>query len=141
MNILHAIISRPGDNYCAFITEDVGAIGGVGNTIAEVKKSLYEGLDIMLEEYRNHPDWEMPELLKGDIEIVFQMDVISFLEYYAGILSKSGLEKITGINQKQLGHYASGLSKPRAKQRARIEAGLHRLGEELLSIRFDSDSN
>ena len=141
MNTLHAIISRPGNNYCAFIVEDVGAIGGVGDTISDVKKSLYEGLDIVLEEYRNNPDWEMPELLKGDIEIVFRMDVISFLEYYSGILSKSGLQRITGINQKQLGHYASGLSKPRAKQRARIEAGLHRLGEELLSIRFDSDSN
>ncbi len=78
----------------------------------------------------------MPELLKGDVEIVFSMDVLSFLEYYAGILSKSGLQRITGINQKQLGHYASGLSKPRPKQKARIEAGLHRLGEELLSIRF-----
>lgn len=141
MNTLHAIISRPGNNYCAFIVEDVGAIGGVGDTISEVKKSLYEGLELVLEEYRNNPDWEMPELLKGDVEIVFQMDVISFLEYYSGILSKSGLQRITGINQKQLGHYASGFSKPRAKQKARIEAGLHRLGEELLSIRFDSDSN
>lgn len=141
MATLHAIIERAGNNYDAYVKEDVGLICGIGDTISEVKKSLYEGLEIMLEEYRDNPDWEMPELLKGDVEIVFQMDVISFLEYYSGILSKSGLQKITGINQKQLGHYASGLSKPRAKQRARIEAGLHRLGEELLSIRFDSDSN
>ena len=88
-----------------------------------------------------HPEYSLPEELKGEYEVVFSMDVLSFLEYYSGILSKSGLQRITGINQKQLGHYASGLSKPRAKQRARIEAGLHRLGEELLSIRFDSDSN
>ena len=141
MGTLHAVIERSKTNYWSYVEEDVGLICGAGDSLSEVKKSLYEGLDIMLEEYRNNPDWEMPELLKGDIEIVFQMDVISFLEYYAGILSKSGLQRITGINQKQLGHYASGLSKPRAKQRARIEAGLHRLGEELLSIRFDSDSN
>jgi len=41
---------------------------------------------------------------------------------------------MTGINQKQLHHYASGLKKPRQEQRKKIETALHKLGEELLAI-------
>lgn len=44
------------------------------------------------------------------------------------------LEKLTGINQKQIHHYASGLRKPREQQRRKIAEALHQLGEELLSI-------
>ncbi len=140
MTTLNAIIERGNHNYGAYLKEIDGIIG-IGDTLQEVKKSLLESIDIIIEECAMHPEYSLPKELEGEYEVVFSMDVLSFLEYYAGILSKSGLQRITGINQKQLGHYASGLSKPRAKQRARIEAGLHRLGEELLSIRFDSDSN
>lgn len=140
MTTLHAIITRSENNYGAYLKEVDGIIG-IGETLQEVKNSLLESIDITIEECAMNPEYVLPEEFKGDYEVVFSMDVLSFMEYYAGILSKAGLQRITGINQKQLGHYASGLSKPRAKQRARIEAGLHRLGEELLSIRFDSDSN
>jgi predicted RNase H-like HicB family nuclease len=140
MTTLHAIILRSENNYGAYLKEVDGIIG-IGDTLQEVKKSLLESIDITIEECAMNPEYVLPEEFKGDYEVVFSMDVLSFMEYYAGILSNAGLQRITGINQKQLGHYASGLSKPRAKQRARIEAGLHRLGEELLSIRFDSDSN
>ena len=140
MTTLHAIITRSENNYGAYL-EEVDGIIGIGDTLQEVKKSLLESIDITIEECAMNPEYVLPEEFKGDYEVVFSMDVLSFMEYYAGILSKAGLQRITGINQKQLGHYASGLSKPRAKQRARIEAGLHRLGEELLSIRFDSESN
>ena len=48
--------------------------------------------------------------------------------------SAIALSRITGINYRQLWHYASGMCKPRPAQRKRIEDGLHRLGHELLSI-------
>ena len=53
---------------------------------------------------------------------------------YEGIFTKSGLERLTGINQKQLWHYANGVSKPRPAQRRKIEDALHRLGSELVSL-------
>ena len=48
--------------------------------------------------------------------------------------TKAGLERITGINQKQLWHYASGTRNPRPEQSIKIESALHRLGEELIAI-------
>ena len=43
-------------------------------------------------------------------------------------------KKLTGINQKQLWHYAKGISKPRQEQRRKIENALHKLGSELVSL-------
>jgi hypothetical protein len=77
---------------------------------------------------------EVPEELNGDYEIRFSMDVKSLLTYYEGIFTKSGLERLTGINQKQLWHYAKGKSIPRRAQVEKIEKALHRLGAELLSV-------
>ena len=62
------------------------------------------------------------------------MDVKSLLTIYKGIFSKSGLERLTGINQKQLWHYANGTSQPRRTQVLKLENALHRLGAELLSL-------
>ena len=53
---------------------------------------------------------------------------------YCKIFTKSALEHLTGINQKQLWHYANGLSKPRPAQVKKIERALHQLGEELISL-------
>jgi predicted transcriptional regulator len=53
---------------------------------------------------------------------------------YKGIFTRAALERITGINQTQLGHYAAGRSKPRIMQVKKIEKALHELGEELSTI-------
>lgn len=77
---------------------------------------------------------EIPEELKGEYEISFRMDDKSLLEFYFEIFTKSGLERITGINQKQLWHYASGLRNPRSEQAQKLESVLHKFGQELISI-------
>ena len=74
--------------------------------------------------------------LQGDMEIEWVFDVQSFLQYYSGIFTKAALERITGINQKQLGHYASGLKKPRRAQVEKIENALRGFIEEMGSIHF-----
>ena len=54
----------------------------------------------------------------------------------SGKPSLSGLEKITGINQKQLWSYLNGTkrTKQRKAQRERIENGLRRFSREMSSI-------
>ncbi len=41
--------------------------------------------------------------------------------------AKPALEKLTGINQKQLWHYEMGKSKPRRERMEKIQKALHRL--------------
>lgn len=79
---------------------------------------------------------DVPQVLAGQYKIVFELDIQSLLMIYEGIFTKSGLEKLTGINQKQLWHYAKGISKPRQAQKQKIENALHRLGSELMSLSF-----
>ena len=58
----------------------------------------------------------------------------SLLLYYQGIFSFSALQTITGINQKQLAHYAAGRSKPRPQQAEKIANGLHALAKDLMAV-------
>lgn len=75
-----------------------------------------------------------PDVFDRPFEIVYKFNVQALLDYYRGIFSFAALEHITGINQKQLAHYASGRSKPRKRQAEKISAGLHRLAHELMTV-------
>ena len=75
-----------------------------------------------------------PSVFDGEYELIFKFDVRSLLEYYRGIFSFASLQLITGINQKQLAHYAAGISKPRQTQAEKIANGLHRLADELQMV-------
>jgi hypothetical protein len=65
---------------------------------------------------------------------VCKFDTESLLQYYKGIFNAPAFERLTGINQKQIHHYSSGLKNPREAQKKKIEKALHDLGEELLAV-------
>ena len=115
---------------------NVDGVSGAGNTIEECKANVLEGLRLMIkyssQSYCKAPKW----LVDGDYEIEYQYDTQSILSHYADVFSKPALEKLTGINQKQLHHYATGLKKPREAQRKKIETALHALGKELLTVKL-----
>lgn len=89
-----------------------------------------ESIDFYVEAAREDGE-SYPSVFDGEYELVFKFDVRTLLEYYRGIFSFSALQTITGINQKQLAHYASGISTPRPRQAEKIARGLHRLADEL----------
>lgn len=119
-----AIIERSKDAYWAYIPELEG-VSGVGETVQEAKQSMLDGLSLQ-QELGNLP-FEVYEL-------EYHFDVMSLLNYFKGILSNAAFERISGINQMQMSHYATGLKKPRKAQLQKIEKALHRLGDELKSI-------
>lgn len=132
MKQLMVMIERAADNYSAYI-ENVDGVIAVGSSIDEIKINMLESINAFIDECVEL-GCEIPDELKGDYELVFKMDVQSFFDFYKGIFTKSGMEKLTGINQKQLWHYASGSSKPRQEQIIKIENALHKLGTELVSV-------
>ncbi len=75
-----------------------------------------------------------PSVFDNDYELLFKMDIQSLLYCYDKILTRAALSRMTGINQRQLGHYICGRSKPRKPQSERIVNALHELGKELQSI-------
>jgi hypothetical protein len=71
-----------------------------------------------------------------DLEFVFKYDVSSFLQYYSGILTLTGLEVVTGVNKGQLSHYSTGHRKPSQKTIEKIEKKLQAFGQELSQVHF-----
>lgn len=132
MKSLTVIIEKAEDNYSAYI-KDIDGIIATGKSVDEIKCGIVESINALKEDC-NEFGGEIPEELSEDYELVFKMDVRSLLNFYSHVFTKSGLERITGINQKQLWHYASGTRTPRPEQSIKLETALHKLGEELLAI-------
>ena len=130
MKTLKIIIERSADMFGAY-AENVEGIYGGGDTVADAKQSILDAIEIMKKEFT--PE-NIPTILKGKYEIKYFFDVESLLNYYKGIFTNAALEKITGINQRQLQHYSSGLKRPRKPQLKKIEEGLHRLATELQAV-------
>ncbi|MCF8370559.1 MAG: type II toxin-antitoxin system HicB family antitoxin [Bacteroidales bacterium] len=127
MKTIRIVIEKSSDHYSAY-ADNVEGIFGAGDTVAECKQSVLDAIDLM-KEYNE----KIPQVLQEEYQLTYHFDSVSFLNYYKGILSNSALERLTGINQKQMQHYASGLRKPREAQRQKITNALHKLGEELLA--------
>ena len=119
-----AIIERSKDAYWAYIPELEG-VSGVGESVQEAKQSMLDGLGLQQ---------ELGNLSVQEYLIDYHFDVVSLLNYFKGILTNAAFERLTGINQLQMSHYANGLKKPRKAQRQKIEKALHQLGEDLRSI-------
>lgn len=130
MKTVKIIIEKTADGYTAYAHNAAG-IYGAGETPEEAKQSILESISLLKE--LNEPE-HIPAILRSHYTLSFQFDAESLLNYYKGIFTNAGLERLTGINQKQLQHYGSGLKKPRENQRRKIESALHKLGSELLSV-------
>lgn len=118
------------DSFGAF-AENADGIWGAGNSAAETKRDVLEAIRMIKE---NLPEEKWPEILKKDYSIEWKYDTQSLLQYYSGVFTNAALERLTGINQKQLWNYANGVSKPREAARRKIENALHSLGEELITL-------
>lgn len=128
MKTITIIVERASDGtFGAYSNE--APIFAMGDTMQELKQSVDDAIDSIIE-YTP----EDAKVFREEYEIKYKFDTESLLQYYKGILGNPALEKLTGINQKQIHHYATGLKKPRKEQRQKIQEGLHKLGNELLAI-------
>ena len=131
---LKAVIEFADNNYTAYLA-DIDVIIGIGDTLDDVKKSLEESIAFTLEE-AEADGVEVPEQLRGEYELKYTFDLPTFLQVYNKVVSKSGLERITGINQKQLWHYANRIRNPKPETVKKVANSIHKFAEELLNVEF-----
>mgnify|MGYP000975945677 CR=1 FL=1 len=132
MKTIKVILEAGKDGYGVSFNE-IPNIFGFGESIEEAKDDAEQalaGFIRILEKQGRH----VPEVLDGEYELAFEFDTVALLKHIEGIVTKTALAKASGINASQLSHYSNGLKKPRKEQRDRIISGLHKLGEELLSV-------
>lgn len=122
--------ARTDDGYCCACDMMPGWVVAYTGDLDGFKQYVQESVDFWLEGRRENGD-DYPKVFDVDYQLVYDFDVATLLDYYRGIFSFAALQEITGINQKQLSHYASGISKPRPKQTEKIKSGLRRLAKDI----------
>ena len=118
------------NNYAAYLEKLPGCVS-TGKTFEELQKNISEAVEFHLEGMREDGE-KIP--FESNYELVYKFDPESLLKHYNGIFTKASLERMTGINQRQLQRYSSGISRPRTQQADRIKSALHHLGKELLAV-------
>lgn len=127
MKTVEVIVEHAGKNFSAYI--EGAPIITVGNDMREIEDNMSEAIQLYLEDNPNPV-----ELLVGEFELKFKIDAATFINYYSNIFTKAALSRITGINERQLWHYAAGVHKPRKTQLEKIQNGIKALTKELQAI-------
>jgi hypothetical protein len=131
MKRLQVIVEYAGDNLSAFINDL--PIVAVGKNLNDIRRDVIEAIQVYKESCAEL-GVEISDIVKSEYELSFVIDATTFINYYSNIFTKAALSRITGINERQLWHYAAGLHKPRKRQLERIQRGVQSLTEELNSI-------
>jgi len=132
-NIL-VILEKTDSGYSAYLPELPGCIA-TAESLGDIKGIVRDSVVFHLEGLGKEME-EIPVGFQGAYNLVYKMDVSSLFEWFSGILTKSGVSRITGLNQSLISQYVSGYKKPSTRQTKRIERALHHLGQELLEIRL-----
>lgn len=128
-------ISWEDKNYCCgWGCKDFGTVICTNKTLDGLKEEFISAvkyqIDSMIEDGEDIPSW----LAKGNYEFEFTLAVSALLRQAEQFTTLSVISRFTGINQKQLSHYANSVKKPREAQRERIITGLHAIGQQFLAV-------
>jgi hypothetical protein len=126
-------VAKTPQGYSASIDILPGWVLGMTGSFTDFKKELGESIHVYVEWAKEDGD-EYPSVFDGEYEFEYKFTVESLLYFYDGIISRAALSRLTGINERQLGHYICGRSRPREQQVRKIVSALHHLGHELTAI-------
>jgi len=135
MNTVKAFLERGNDgSFGVYVDLEDNTLNygifGEGATAKESIEDFFASYDEMKEFHKEIGK----EFVEANFEISY--DIASFLNYYAGKFSLAGLERITGINQRQLSHYVNGYKHPTKKTVEKIDNALQQLAGELSQVRL-----
>lgn len=125
--------SYTSSGYCCMCDLLPGWTVSGSKDFGKFKAYVQESIDFYLDCAKKDGD-EYPAVFDGEYEVVYVFDVCALLNYLQGTFTFAGLQTITGINQKQLAHYAAGRSKPRIQQAQKIKEGLQSFAENLRTV-------
>ena len=120
------------DNYGAASDEILGCVA-THKTFEGIKEAYASALAFHLEGMRESNN-EISAKLKGEYVLEFELTTQALLHHFDGIITRAAISRVTGINERQLGHYMTRHRIPRSEQRRKIIDGLHRIGNELTAV-------
>lgn len=122
-------------NFCCSLSDpDInGTVIETAKTLEELKRGFAEGLKFHIEGCLEDGDKLPDYIVKGDYDIMYILDVPAILRDAERFTTLSALSQVSGINKKQLSHYATGEKKARPDKREKIIEGLHEIGRQALA--------
>lgn len=133
MKTVKAVIERAADGYYSIYMDDNTlpyVVTGTGQTVAEARNTFIGGYEDIKRIFAE--DGKVFQ----EVNFEFHYDMASFLQFFAYALTLAGLERITGVNQRQLSHYINGTSKPSKQTTEKIEKGLHEFARDITVVKF-----
>lgn len=123
-------------NFGAALGDEVpGAVILTAKTFEELQEAVPEALRFHVEGLLEDEDEEVPEwLASGDYELEWFLDTAALLQVCSQYATLAAISRASGVNERQLSHYANGTKKPRQLQRQRIVEGLHKIGRSLMTL-------
>ena len=120
-------------NYSAFLEVGDGFVVATGATLEEVKKEFASALEFHLEGMREANE-QIPAALGRKYELHFELNSRALVHFADALVSRSALAKASGINERQLGHYITGVSNPRPQQIERVKHGMRAIAMQLSAL-------
>lgn len=128
-------VSWTGKNFCcAWNDDDAGTVVVTAKSLAKLKEDFEESLKWHIEGCVADGDNLPPYLVCGDYSLEYRLDTAALLRDAETYTTMAAISRASGINQKQLSHYANGIKQPRPLQRERIIAGLHTIGARIMAL-------
>jgi hypothetical protein len=135
MYIINIEIHWSDKNFCCgWGYEGFGAIVVTNKTLEGVKSEFISALNQQIADMCAEGETVPEFLINGDYKVEFSLHTSAILRDAERFTTMAAISRITGINQKQLSHYASSVKEPRPAQRQRIIDGLHEIGKQFLAI-------
>lgn len=132
---IKVLVSWSGENYNGGVGDsEFGAVLVTASTLEDFKKEFEDSLKFQIEGLIEDGE-KIPEYIAtGNFEIVYDLEATALLKEAEKFTTLAAISRATGINRKQLSHYATGLKQPRPSSRERIIQGLHAIGRMALSL-------
>lgn len=122
-------------NYCGSWEDgQEGVVLATAKTYPQFKKEMEESIRFHIESAVADGDTFPEYLVNGDYEIEYNLDAAALIRNAETYTTMSAISHVSGINQKQLSHYANGVKHPRPMQLARIKAALGVIGAQLIAL-------
>jgi predicted RNase H-like HicB family nuclease len=137
MEIIKALVGWNNKNYSA-TTDDYDRLNGIviatGATFEELQKEFESALKFHIEgclaDGDSFPEW----VLSGCYQVEYELAVSALLHRLDGVLTRSAIARVSGINERQIGHYASGIRNPRPEKRKQLINGIQQISKELATV-------
>ena len=127
-----ALIEKGKDGTFSIYTQYLKhTIVGEGHSVSEAKVDFLNSVREMLESYSGKA---IPDELE-DLDFQYKYDLSSLFDYFK-FFNVSQFAKIAGISSSLMRQYKTGNTYISEKQAGKIEKALHKIGEELTTVRL-----